>query len=59
VVSALTAKLYRGFEILASAPFRIMRNSNLYLEEEETRSLLDAVDSQVAPRRSTAGKRFD
>src|ERR1700731_1512116 len=51
IVSAYAAKLYRGYEILASAPFRITRNSNLYLEEEETRSLLDAVDSQVSQRR--------
>jgi polyphosphate kinase len=51
IISAYAPKLYRGYEILASAPFRITRNSNLYLEEEETRSLLDAVDSQVAQRR--------
>jgi polyphosphate kinase len=59
VVSAFTAKLYRGFEILASAPFRITRNSNLYLEEEETRSLLDAVDSQVAQRRKGDAVRLE
>lgn len=51
IISTYAPKLYRGYEILASAPFRITRNSNLYLEEEETRSLLDAVDSQVAQRR--------
>src|SRR5229473_3748196 len=51
IVSAYAPKLYRGYEILASAPFRITRNSNLYLEEEEARSLLDAIDSQVAQRR--------
>jgi polyphosphate kinase len=59
VVSAFTAKLYRGFEILASAPFRITRNSNLYLEEEEARSLLDAVDSQVAQRRKGDAVRLE
>jgi polyphosphate kinase len=51
IISSYAAKLYRGFEILGSAPFRITRNSNLYLEEEEVRSLLEAVDSQVAQRR--------
>lgn len=59
IISAFTAKLYRGFEILASAPFRITRNSNLYLEEEETRSLLDAVDSQVAHRRKGDAVRLE
>jgi polyphosphate kinase len=51
IISAYAPKLYRGYEILASAPFRITRNSNLYLEEEEARNLMDAIDSQVAQRR--------
>jgi polyphosphate kinase len=59
IVSAHAAKLYRGYEILASAPFRITRNSNLYLEEEETRSLLDAVDSQVSQRRKGDAVRLE
>jgi polyphosphate kinase len=59
IVSGYAAKLYRGYEILASAPFRITRNSNLYLEEEETRSLLDAVDSQVSQRRKGDAVRLE
>jgi polyphosphate kinase len=59
IVSANAAKLYRGYEILASAPFRITRNSNLYLEEEETRSLLEAVDSQVSQRRKGYAVRLE
>jgi polyphosphate kinase len=59
IVSAYAAKLYRGCEILASAPFRITRNSNLYLEEEEARSLLDAVDSQVSQRRKGDAVRLE
>src|SRR5246500_5038993 len=51
IISEYAHKLYRGYEILASAPFRITRNSNLYLEEEEARNLLDAIDSRVAQRR--------
>jgi polyphosphate kinase len=51
IISEYAHKLYRGYEILASAPFRITRNSNLYLEEEEARNLLEAIDSQVAQRR--------
>jgi polyphosphate kinase len=59
IVSAYAAKLYRGYEILDSAPFRITRNSNLYLEEEEARSLLDAVDSQVSQRRKGDAVRLE
>lgn len=59
IISTYAAKLYRGYEILATAPFRITRNSNLYLEEEETRSLLDAVDSQVTLRRKGEAVRLE
>jgi polyphosphate kinase len=59
IISTYASKLYRGFEILASAPFRITRNSNLYLEEEEARTLLDAVDSQVAQRRKGDAVRLE
>src|SRR5271154_109243 len=59
IISTYAAKLYRGFEILGSAPFRITRNSNLYLEEEEARSLLEAVDSQVAQRRKGEAVRLE
>jgi polyphosphate kinase len=59
IMSAFAPKLYRGYEVVASAPFRITRNSNLYLEEEETRSLLDAVDSQVAQRRKGEAVRLE
>ena len=59
IISAYAEKLYRGYEILASAPFRITRNSNLYLEEEEARTLLEAIDSQVAQRRKGDAVRLE
>jgi polyphosphate kinase len=59
ILSFYAARLYRGYEILASAAFRITRNSNLYLEEEETRSLLETIDSQVALRRKGDAVRLE
>ncbi len=59
IISTYAEKLYRGYEILAFAPFRITRNSNLYLEEEEARTLLEAVDSQVAQRRKGDAVRLE
>jgi polyphosphate kinase len=59
LMSTYAGKLYRGYEILASAAFRITRNSNLYLEEEEARNLLEAVDSQVALRRKGDAVRLE
>lgn len=59
IISTYAPKLYRGYEILASAPFRVTRNSNLYLEQEEARSLLEVVDSQVAQRRKGGAVRLE
>ena len=59
LISRHAAKLYRGCEILASAAFRVTRNSNLYLEEEEARTLLEAVDAQVAQRRKGEAVRLE
>jgi polyphosphate kinase len=46
-----TRNLHKGYRVLSSAAFRATRNSNLYLHEEESRNLLDLVDSQLHRRR--------
>jgi len=43
--------LYRGYEVLSAGAFRVTRNSNLYLHEEEARNLLETVDTQLHNRR--------
>ena len=43
--------MYRGYEVLAKAAFRVTRNSNLYFEEEESRSLLESIRSELHNRR--------
>jgi len=43
--------LYRGYEVVSVGAFRVTRNSNLYLHEEESRNLLELVDSQLHGRR--------
>src|SRR5271156_3081832 len=59
IISAYASRLYRGYEILASTAFRITRNSNLYLEQEESRSLLETIDSQVSQRRKGGAVRLE
>jgi polyphosphate kinase len=59
IISTYASKLYRGYEIIASSAFRVTRNSNLYLEQEESRSLLEAIDSQVAQRRKGVAVRLE
>lgn len=59
VVHAFAERLYHGYEILSAAAFRITRNSNLYLEAEESRSLLESVDTQLHRRRKGAAVRLE
>jgi polyphosphate kinase len=59
IISTYASKLYRGYEIVASTAFRVTRNSNLYLEQEESRTLLETIDSQVAQRRKGVAVRLE
>ena len=59
IISTYASKLYRGYDIIASTAFRVTRNSNLYLEQEETRTLLETIDSQVAQRRKGVAVRLE
>ena len=59
IISTYASKLYRGYEILASTAFRVTRNSNLYLEQEESRTLLETINSQVAQRRKGGAVRLE
>src|SRR5580700_1877298 len=51
--------MYRGYEVLASAPFRVTRNSNLYFEEEEARSLLETIRVELHNRRKGDAVRLE
>lgn len=44
-------ELFRGYQILAATAFRITRNSDLYLDEEEAEDLLEAIEDELARRR--------
>jgi polyphosphate kinase len=59
VIHAFAERLYHGYEILSAAAFRVTRNSNLYLEEEESRSILVSVDLQIHRRRKGAAVRLE
>jgi polyphosphate kinase len=51
--------LYRGYEFLSRAAFRVTRNSNLYLQEEEARSLLESVRTELHNRRKGDAVRLE
>src|SRR5882762_8586611 len=51
LVAHHAVRMYRGYDIVSAAPFRVTRNSNLYLAEEEARSLLESVRAELHNRR--------
>src|ERR1700678_4580606 len=51
--------MYRGYEVLAYAAFRVTRNSNLYFEEEEARSLLETIRFELHNRRKGDAVRLE
>jgi len=59
VVHSFAPRLYHGYEILSAAAFRVTRNSNLYLQEEESRNLLESVDQQLHRRRKGSAVRLE
>ena len=51
--------MYHGYDIVSSAPFRVTRNSNLYLQEEESRSVLESVREELHNRRKGDAVRME
>jgi polyphosphate kinase len=51
--------MYRGYEVLAHTAFRVTRNSNLYFEEEEARSLLETIRFELHNRRKGDAVRLE
>jgi len=59
LIESQAAALYRGYEFLSRAAFRVTRNSNLYLQEEESRSLLESVRTELHNRRKGDAVRLE
>ena len=59
LVAYHASRMYHGYDVIASAPFRVTRNSNLYLAEEEARSLLESVRTELHNRRKGDAVRLE
>jgi polyphosphate kinase len=59
LVQAHAGTLFGAYEVLAQAAFRVTRNSNLYLNEEEARSVMEMVSAEVVNRRKGAVVRLE
>jgi polyphosphate kinase len=59
LVTFHAARMYHGYDIVSSTAFRVTRNSNLYLAEEESRSLLESVRTELHNRRKGDAVRLE
>src|SRR6201987_118509 len=59
LVAHHAVRMYHGYDIVSSARFRVTRNSNLYLAEEEARSLLESVRAELHNRRKGDAVRLE
>jgi len=59
LIEAQASRMFRGYEVLTQTAFRVTRNSNLYLQEEESRSVLESVRAELHNRRKGDAVRME
>src|SRR5881409_858668 len=59
LVTFHASRMYHGYDIVSSSAFRVTRNSNLYLQEEESRNLLESVRAELHNRRKGDAVRLE
>ena len=59
LIESQVERMFRGYEVLARSAFRVTRNSNLYLQEEESRSVLESVRAELHNRRKGDAVRLE
>ncbi len=59
LVAFHAGRMYNGYDIVSAAAFRVTRNSNLYLAEEESRNLLESVRTELHNRRKGDAVRLE
>jgi polyphosphate kinase len=59
LIESQVERMFRGYEVLSRSAFRLTRNSNLYMEEEESRSVLESVRAELHNRRKGDAVRLE
>jgi polyphosphate kinase len=59
LIESQVERMYPGYEVLGRSAFRVTRNSNLYLQEEESRSVLESVRAELHNRRKGDAVRLE
>ncbi len=59
LIESQVERMFRGYEVLSRCAFRVTRNSNLYMQEEESRSVLESVRAELHNRRKGDAVRLE
>ena len=59
LIESQVDRMFRGYEVLGRGAFRVTRNSNLYMQEEESRSVLESVTEELHNRRKGDAVRLE
>ena len=59
LIGSQVERMFRGYEVLERTAFRVTRNSNLYMQEEESRSVLESVRAELHNRRKGDAVRLE
>jgi len=59
LVESQVESMFRGYDVLSRSAFRVTRNSNLYMQEEESRSVLESVRAELHNRRKGDAVRLE
>ncbi|WP_213805925.1 polyphosphate kinase 1 [Granulicella sp. dw_53] len=59
LIESQLERMFRGYEIMSRSAFRVTRNSNLYMQEEESRSVLESVRAELHNRRKGDAVRLE
>ena len=59
LIESQVERMFRGYRVLSRVAFRVTRNINLYLQEEESRSVLESVREELYNRRKGDAVRME
>ena len=59
LIESQVERMFPGYQVLSRSAFRVTRNSNLYMEEEESRSVLESVRTELHNRRKGDAVRLE
>ena len=59
IIEYFISTLFQGYRVKSATPFRITRNSELYIDDEEVKNLLNKIEEELVRREKGAAVRLE